>query len=385
MEMAEELYQHGLSSGPDNNVCKNHFSDKTVKRFISENGSKIRCDYCKKGDLSVDLETLMKFLLQTVRYYYKDPVDFAYFESSEGGYLIEHTDAWEILQDCFGLDIDDQVLFDDMADWIDYSRTYADEKAMYGEGHYHLPDTWDYFCYLVKHKVRYMFPNIRDDTDRLSRRPADILDKLKAIVNRYNLVKPLADGHQFWRCRQHSNTEEISHPSQICSPKAEFCINANRMSPAGVSMFYGAFEKVAALKETLDPSWKNSCVTTAKFELKKGIHVLDLSQIPALPSIFDINKRKRYANILFLRKFVTDLTKPIKRDGKVHIEYVPTQIVTEFFRYRLQKRIDGIIYPSSKERGKNAVVLFYDHDDSLRNLKFLDDSLITEPIDLVCR
>jgi hypothetical protein len=58
------------------------------------------------------------------------------------------------------------------------------------------------------------------------------------------------------------------------------------------------------------------------------------------------------------------LSKSIEKDGREHIEYVPTQIVTEFFRYPFSEdnkiSIDGIIYPSSKNIGKKACVLFFD-------------------------
>jgi len=54
-------------------------------------------------------------------------------------------------------------------------------------------------------------------------------------------------------------------------------------------------------------------------------------------------------------------------DGYEHIEYVPTQVVTEYFRYVVPEiaiyKIDGIVYPSAKEGGKNCCVLFFDNDE----------------------
>ena len=44
------------------------------------------------------------------------------------------------------------------------------------------------------------------------------------------------------------------------------------------------------------------------------------------------------------------------------MEYVPTQVVTEFVRHRMKygenTRFDGIIYRSSKSGGGDAVVIF---------------------------
>ena len=52
--------------------------------------------------------------------------------------------------------------------------------------------------------------------------------------------------------------------------------------------------------------------------------------VPAWPSGVSSHERRRHlrAALSFLRGFVEDLAKPIKKDGREHIEYVPTQIVT---------------------------------------------------------
>lgn len=35
MEYAEELYSYGLNSGPDKNVCIDHFSDAGIKSSLN--------------------------------------------------------------------------------------------------------------------------------------------------------------------------------------------------------------------------------------------------------------------------------------------------------------------------------------------------------------
>src|SRR5437870_5994128 len=52
--------------------------------------------------------------------------------------------------------------------------------------------------------------------------------------------------------------------------------------------------------------------------------------VPAWPSGVSSHERRRHlrAALSFLRGFVEGLAKPIKKDGREHIEYVPTQIVT---------------------------------------------------------
>jgi hypothetical protein len=67
--------------------------------------------------------------------------------------------------------------------------------------------------------------------------------------------------------------------------------------------------------------------------------------------------------VRFLHEFEQDLVKPVARDGMEHVDYVPTQIVTEFFRHRFRlsdgASLDGIMYRSSRT-GQPACVLFFD-------------------------
>ncbi len=63
--------------------------------------------------------------------------------------------------------------------------------------------------------------------------------------------------------------------------------------------------------------------------------------------------------------FISDFERPVSSDGEHHYEYVPTQIVTEFFRSAagFDHPLDGIIYNSVKNRGGVCVVLFIDRSE----------------------
>jgi hypothetical protein len=72
-----------------------------------------------------------------------------------------------------------------------------------------------------------------------------------------------------------------------------------------------------------------------------------------------------------LAKFVDDLSKPIEKDGRQHIGYVPTQIFTEYIRHFLQapngESIMGIVYPSAQNEGANSCVLFLENKDCVNS------------------
>ena len=64
---------------------------------------------------------------------------------------------------------------------------------------------------------------------------------------------------------------------------------------------------------------------------------------------------------MFLDHVSREISRPIERGDKVHIEYVPTQVVTEFVRDQLtwkRSRVDGIKYVSSVHPDHASYVLF---------------------------
>jgi ribosomal protein L34 len=150
------------------------------------------------------------------------------------------------------------------------------------------------------------------------------------------------------------------------------------MSPAGIPMFYGAFDIKTAIKETYQPKNYKQIATVAKFKILKDITLIDLT---CIPSYLDFFEDADYNNhqIRFLNDFVSDISKGIDKDGLEHIEYVPTQIITEHLRYvhhtkNDREKIHGLIYRSSKHNGKNAVVIFCENEHCVEKDDAKEDS-----------
>ena len=81
-------------------------------------------------------------------------------------------------------------------------------------------------------------------------------------------------------------------------------------------------------------------------------------------------KNKYIESILFLKSFVEDAIKPINEKDSI-IEYIPTQVVTEYIRYNKELNVQGLIYPSSKNRNKNNIVLFFNNDECIKELSLI--------------
>ena len=129
-------------------------------------------------------------------------------------------------------------------------------------------------------------------------------------------------------------------------------------------MFYASEDAATAVMEI--STGGNSTFVIGEFELLRPAVVLNLTNIPAVPSLFDGAQFQQDREALsFLRYFGREMSKPIRRDQRAHIEYVPTQVVTEYFRsfYRYEgKPIDGIRYLSAQNK-KSSYVFFADQND----------------------
>jgi len=104
------------------------------------------------------------------------------------------------------------------------------------------------------------------------------------------------------------------------------------MSPAGIVMMYVSEDAGTALAETVD---QEGTYVVGEFVTERGALILDLAELPETPSIFyEVPDSMEYdprQNLIFLHHIAREISRPIARDDRVHVEYVPTQVVTEFF------------------------------------------------------
>lgn len=381
MEMAEEAWERGLGSVHDTLVCANHIEEDAIRLFINRTGEAEECSYCGRRKKVVELQVLMEYITDAIMHFYTDPANFMSYNSREGGYLGNVYDASELLNEHFELEIDGNALFNDIHDSLDLNRAWANEYEYHNDEADFRYESWVAFQNVVKHKSRFLFSskrifNFDDGVFSIT----EFLKLMGKQIRQMRMLTMLPKNTNLYRCRQHEHKDEVTGASHICSPRDEHAIYPNRMSPAGIPMFYGAFEPETAENETLDlANLDKPFYSIAEFKTRHELNLIDLSKVPAMPSRFEQRKWDVFYLIAFLRAFVHDFTKGIEKDGKIHIEYVPTQIITEYFRYEFSKAgakpVDGIIYPSSKNRGKNACVLFMDHQQSLIDLEFIPASL----------
>lgn len=356
-------------------VCSKHIQEDFIKKFILTNGKKGKCDYCECNRKVIELSEVLKLIVVGINYYYEDPNNSRYInhdaEYGLDGNIMHFNEMFYDL----GLEIDDSELCDDIIKYLDNQSLYCLINEYTSESEYYH-ETWNNFKEIVKNKARYVFYYKNQFSGFNTGNPIDVLDKVQHSILYFNLFREIPTTEKLYRCRQHVNKNEIDDLGiKIAANPTVNCKTNNRMSPAGISMFYCSPHKDICIKEVVNFSDKlKPYYTTAYFNSKDNLKLVDLTKLPQIPSAFDEKNNWQIETLFFLRDFINDIAKPIDENDAI-IDYVPTQIVTEYIRYNPKLSVDGLIYPSSTDNSKENYVLFMDHEESLNRLDFVSKSI----------
>lgn len=351
-------------------VCDDHFNDSHLNDFIRENAVSERCDYCRRVEdinCAALFDDVAEFIREAVQTEYADANEELPWDSREGGFQWAETyDTQDLLVDQLELELDHQSpLFQDLLNALG-DQTWCEAEPFTLKESGRLRYSWDQFCQVTKHRSRFFFSEFTypsDDPDhpeeRLSR-PRELLDTIADHSRELRLIRLLSPDQDIFRVRL--GDEPHDDAENIGTNTAQRAKASNRMSPAGIPMFYGAFNPAVALAETYDGTFPTT-VSTGRFRLTEPVSVLDLSEIPSI-SLFDEKRRHLREATHFLRSFQRAISEPVAHDGFEHVGYAPTQVMTEYFRYAFrdanQNQIQGIVYQSAKVPEERAVVLFFE-------------------------
>ncbi|MFI0469168.1 HEPN-associated N-terminal domain-containing protein [Saccharopolyspora sp. 5N102] len=187
-----------------------------------------------------------------------------------------------------------------------------------------LRDAWSAFSEAVKYRTRYVIWLV-DDVDEQELRdygevpPGKILHDVGMLLDRLGVVRTLPAGSTVWRAQTHEGDTLTPAPSagRLGTAKREHAKQPNRMSPAGIPMFYGAMDLDTAIAEVAihAPKGRDN-VTVGRFSLSNDVTVVDFTALPATSSIFDPQLGRFRREITFLHEFVTTLRPRLRQATK---------------------------------------------------------------------
>jgi hypothetical protein len=326
------------------NVCNRCVQDEALSRCIYEEGEEPSCDYCdaKSGRTirCLPLDRLVQKIHDRVSEEYGDVhSEMISYDNEEGEYACDVYTTAEIGLEAHPKDIDGALL----------DLTWCKKRFGSNDFTAALASRWIGFIDFVKQDADLLSKDEPEAPDVDARpgpdalgvpydseeglAPNRMLDALAEIVGRTKLTQSIQPGMVIFRARVHSSDKALTTPAELGPPPVDRATQSNRMSPIGSVRFHGESDVETAIQETFQRDREGASdkvVIIAQSKLNRSIQVLDLTELPAVPSFF--GDYELHHGTRFLLDFERDFGKPIARDGSEHIEYKPTQLVTDYFR-----------------------------------------------------
>lgn len=362
----EEAYARGYSDH-SGMVCSKCITEPALATAIREEGKSWAdpedeeanvCEYCHEiphpPEALVELERVIELVVGGLRAEYDDPAEEAGWDGREGGYQVPTYDTYDLLWE-FEIAENDKLV-DDIAGAIrntlwcqlhPYESTEA-QALQWG---------WSAFCRYVKTRRRYTFLTPEEDPTLgggdIPRHavPAAVVRS----VQHSGLVIVSPAGTTWWRARVHPAGETYGRAKEIGTPASEDARD-NRMTPKGIGAFYGASTLEGARAEVAGYAAADRGATVGQFAQLTGLTLIDLRNLPPVPSLFDERDRHLRGARTFIHDFITDVTKVADPRDIQDLDYIPTQVIAEHLRYDIP--VDGILWRSTKDRDVTVCVLF---------------------------
>lgn len=267
--------------------------------------------------------------------------------------------------------MDDDELFNDIVDCF-RDKTYCRNEPLYSSYGEELSFAWEQFCDDVKKSKKYSFHVLPQPVEPTFENgyKSDILNEIESTVRVHKLIKEIPTGTKLYRCRKHYAGESANTFSELASPSKEFAKCSNRMSPAGISMFYGSDDLLTAQLEAQsgDIDEANKMVSWGVFKNITTLKLLDFTHLPKYRGIWSGDDHE---TLDFLHSFAKKISEPLDKDEEISKGYLPTQVLTGYLIDVLPE-LDGLIYRSAKKEKGKCYVLFYDADECPKHLELVE-------------
>jgi hypothetical protein len=350
-------------------VCSECFQDEYLKTYVVSNTSpepeeKI-CSYCgRKSFKWVELYNIAEYIKDCIEIIYDDinnldlPIEMLK-EEDEDGFSVERFTTEELI--CNYEITSNSELFGDLLEEIGEDMVWSYKNIFEPSENYYYQKNWELFKQSIMSECRYFYFHKDYSGD------GSILSIISDFIIHFNLVEE-HENIEMFRARKNGSIEKYyTTAEELGPPKDNLCKNHNRMSAAGIPIFYGALDAETAIKEIYIYAKEISFISVGKFLPSKKIRLINFEKMPKKISIFDEDNKKYFNFLSFMRGFVEEISQPVKKDGEEHLEYVPTQVIAEYFRYIFKdndkKRIDGIIYKSSINPSSNCCAIFCKNEE----------------------
>ena len=351
-------------------VCTECINDPGIQVQIESEETEGECSFCDGQGVPVALlDGIAEHMRACLYVEYDDAND--WLISDEGDYNIQWWDTSDLLMDEVMLELPndpDSRLLQGIVDRLpDHSWCTANPYDVPGQEKVRYD--WAWFSEVVMHRRRFFFESYGKEPHDDDLSPGEFLERVFQYTERYHLFQPLPAGIRLFRARFQEPGTKLTSAEELGPPPKKYATQSNRMSPPGIPMFYGCDLPETALRETAN---KEGRFAIGCFTTRRPAIILDLTKVPPTPSLFQFFPNSRHFRtrqvLGFLNHVADEISRPIQRDDKVHFNYIPTQVVTEFVQSKLARGvtpIHGIKFQSAVHPQNPSYVIFAGQENLL--------------------
>lgn len=341
----------------DGFVCSEHVLDPVLRDSVELHQHQ-QCVACSSTDQPLlSLDALAGVVKEAIDYFWEAGYYYGHDYELDGQATSTRDVLDNICQGAFTEETADQI--------VGRIEKSIDEVTGHGGWLYdrqlELEWSWDLFSHNVRHTNRFVFlpAGSGNSINPAPHSSAKFLDGLMIYTHgELSMLERVEAGTSIFRGRLAGTAASFDHNAKELGPPPADKAAANRMSAVGVSLFYGSDDPQGAIAEIAGHGTDSTAIV-AEFKTTRELCILDLTSTPPHPgSVFDASKRAAIAMRGFLETFVKKVTRPVIPDGREHVEYAPTQVVTEYIRFMSRTHVDGIALPSKPGKGLKTYVLF---------------------------
>ncbi len=348
---------HGVLYLGSEVVCQRCITDANLAAFIAQDGTAGVCDFCQRSGLLVPVLDLFIHMSECLQPELVPAHSSDEYPPSDMDLDVDFLTPSEILER-YDHPLGNERLIEVFVD--SFNDTWLPRHIMSDSFDEALRWSWEYFVDILKSSSRFVF--LHPASEFLRDRelaPIEMLDQLGETIRNCDALIPYPAGQPIFRARKHNRDVYLTTEQELGAPPGSV-VGGQRMNPPGISFFYGAQDEETALAEVrgLD----GEVATVARWVTARESHIIDLARFKETPSIFDSENSRLRSEFKFVRQFSREIYKPLRSYDNPDVDYVPTQVIAEYFRYCLRSALGdpvaGLMYESAVMPGRTNVVFF---------------------------
>jgi len=352
--------------GSDKLICPDCVDDDYLKAVVKDVAvSAQECSFCGAAP-AAEFDVFMKALMVGVTNMFVQADDAG--TPWESGYVFETYQPYEIANEFIWVAVEDHAdevveeIREHLADKTYASRWWIEPDRAYSSA-------WQEFREQILHRTRFVFWASKDNADQhvgAGEVPvARVLNAIGELLIKFDLITTIPAGTSLRRARGHARKQDSEGwgAADLGTNVPKSSTGSTRMSPSGIPLFYGADDIDTALVEVASAD-SSEFFTAGQFVTTVPMTVVDLTSVPAVPSIFDPKLGRWERELIFLNDLVKELSQPIDT-ARSHLDYVPTQVFCEYFLRAFDEAdISGLAWKSAAAAsGGRCVALDVTHQD----------------------